>query len=93
MAPLNQPHSTTIERKRYSIEIDPRYRGSRIRLIETTKDRAFFISIHWNSLSWITSVFSTLLDAPTNHKFLREYCIDDQTLWVEKNQQQMRNHR
>lgn len=84
MAPPYQPRSTAIERKRYSIEIDPRYRGSRIKLTETTKDRAFFISRHWSSLTWITSVFSTLLDAPINHKFYREHRIDDQTLWVEK---------
>lgn len=74
----------SIERKKYLIEVDNRYRGSRVKISETTRDKAFFITLHWESLRWLAATTQTLLSAPLNQKFFREERFVEQTIWVEK---------
>lgn len=74
----------TVDRKRFTVDIDNRYRGKRVKITETTRDKSFFLSIHWSSLTWITCCFDSLLHLPINQRFFKETRIDEQTLWVEK---------
>lgn len=82
--PTLKKRTVTIERKKYSIELDNRYRGSRVKVSEVTRDRAFFISLPWETLKWLVATAHTLLSASLNQKFFREVRFPEHTIWVEK---------
>ena len=73
-----------MDRKTYPIELDDRYKGTRIKISEITRDKAFFLSLKWDSFHWLQTSYKVLLSAPLNQKNFKEKRFPEQTIWIEK---------
>lgn len=82
--PAFSGRSTVIERKTFSIDIDPYARGTRVRITETNRDRSFSLSLQWSTLRWLIDSIEPLRTLPLNQKFFKEKRVDNQVFWIEK---------
>lgn len=83
MASSQIPVTISIKHQHFTNEIDST-RGTGVKLIEITCDRAFFIFLKWVSHACLTKMIGSLTRAPVNQKFLKEHRTGDELIWIEK---------
>lgn len=79
MRHLRPPPSFTIDRKKISVQV-----SHGIRIIEASTDKPFTFSLKKESLTWLHSTFSSLIEAYLNQKFFIKSRLVEYDLWVEK---------